>query len=239
MFDWHPNAPRGYDGRVASREEPIVRTPLAFAIAAGCWLALPAPGARGQPTAPAGTPHIDCKAMAGRPGSPMSLEQCERQLAVMQGLQQGMDASGAERPGDEQMTCDQIIAELKQQPVSGVTPANRAESAAAGAQLKGAIGAASGDAAAAMAAGTATTAAASGAALLPGGNAVAGAAMSTQMAQQQALIANNKPAIDAARGRAMAANANATMDVTAMMRAHPRFARLAQLAGAKGCSGDF
>ena len=37
----------------------------------------------------------------------------------------------------------------------------------------------------------------------------------------------------------MAANANAVADVTGMMQANPRFARLVMLAGMKGCSGNF
>jgi len=80
------------------------------------------------------------------------------------------------------------------------------------------------------------TAAAAAAAAVPGGNAVAGAAMYAQSAQQAALVARQKPQLDAARSRAMMANANSMADVTAMLQANPRFARLTQLVNAKQCS---
>lgn len=184
-------------------------------------------------------PQIDCKAMAGRPGSPLSLEQCERQLAVTNSMRQGMSAPGGERPGDDKMTCDQIVAELKQQSMPGVTPEHRAESVAAGNDLKSAQDAAMADAQAATASGTATTAAAAAAGMLPGGGIAVSSAMASQSAQQQALVARHSPVMNDARNRAMTANANSMMDVVGMMQANPRFARLAQLAGAKGCSGNF
>jgi hypothetical protein len=95
------------------------------------------------------------------------------------------------------------------------------------------------DAQAAMAIGTATTAAAALPSTLPGGGVFASSAMGAQRAQQQALAARQAPILNDARSRAMAANVNAIADVTGMMQANPRFARLAMLAGAKGCSGNF
>jgi hypothetical protein len=213
---------------------------LASPIAALAALIVSPLHAADPPPAPGALPQIDCKAVAGRPGSPMSVEQCERQQSVTNSMQQALSTPGGERPGDDKMTCEQIVAELQQQPpMPGVSPENRAESVAAGNALKSAQDAAMTDAQATMALGTAPTAAAAVASTLPGGGVFASSAMAAQAGRQQALVARHSPAMNDARNRAMTANANSMVDVTSMMQANPRFARLAMLAGMRGCSGNF
>lgn len=60
------------------------------------------------------------------------------------------------------------------------------------------------------------------------------------MAQQGALAAKHRVAVNATRSHAMAAIPQAMMDVSGMMQAHPRYGRLMRLAIAKeACSGNF
>ena len=206
--------------------------PSAALVAAAATL-FPLATTTAQPTPPL---QVDCRAMSAMPGSPMTFEQCERQMAVTNQMQQAANMPDAERPGDDRMTCPQIVAELKQVTTPGVTPEHAAESVAAGRNLQRAQEAAMSEAKGAVAVGTATSAAAAAASIGPGGNAVSGAATQAQLAQQQAIAARQKSQLDAAMNRTMIANANSMADVAAMMRANPRFARLVQLAAGKDCS---
>src|SRR5262245_27868443 len=71
--------------------------------------------------------------------------------------------ASAAQPGDEGMSCEAIIAEMKTVQVSGVSAEHRAEAQAAGQALKGELDQQTASAAGQMAAQTAATAAASAA----------------------------------------------------------------------------
>ena len=58
---------------------------------------------------------MDCAKLASMPNAPMSLEACEKLQGTQQAYNQAASDPSAQRPGDEQMTCSQITAELKQQ----------------------------------------------------------------------------------------------------------------------------
>jgi hypothetical protein len=59
--------------------------------------------------------QIDCKQIANNPNAGMSYETCQQMLAAQQQYNASANDPSAARPGDEQMTCDQIKEELKQQ----------------------------------------------------------------------------------------------------------------------------
>jgi hypothetical protein len=58
---------------------------------------------------------MDCAKFASMPNAPMSVEACEKLQGTQQAYNQAASDPSAQRPGDEQMTCAQITAELKQQ----------------------------------------------------------------------------------------------------------------------------
>ena len=58
---------------------------------------------------------MDCAKLAGMPNAPMTLEACEKLQGAQQAYNQSASDPSAQRPGDEQMSCAQITAELKQQ----------------------------------------------------------------------------------------------------------------------------
>lgn len=146
-------------------------------------------------------------------------------------------AATATRPGDEAMTCDSIIAEMKTLQATGVSRETRTEAQAAGEDLRAAINRKQQVAAGQMAAGTAATAAASGAAAA--GAQGADAALLAGQVAAQAQGARNVAELKPKRERAERAIGAATAELYAGMQANPRFGRLIELAGAKGCSGDF
>jgi hypothetical protein len=58
---------------------------------------------------------MDCAKLASMSNAPMSLEACQQLQNTQQAYNQAASDPSAQRPGDEQMTCAQITAELKQQ----------------------------------------------------------------------------------------------------------------------------
>ncbi len=58
---------------------------------------------------------MDCAKLASMPNAPMSVEACEKLQGTQQAYNQSASDPSAQRPGDDQMTCAQITAELKQQ----------------------------------------------------------------------------------------------------------------------------
>jgi hypothetical protein len=71
-------------------------------------------GAKQAPTG--GTADsMDCAKLASIPNAPMSAEACEQLKGAQQSYSQAASDPSASRSGDEQMSCAQITAELKQQ----------------------------------------------------------------------------------------------------------------------------
>ena len=58
---------------------------------------------------------MDCAQIASMPNAPVSAATCEQMKASQQTYAQAAADPSASRPGDDQMTCQQITAELKQQ----------------------------------------------------------------------------------------------------------------------------
>jgi hypothetical protein len=70
---------------------------------------------------------MDCAKLASMPNAPMSLEACQQLQNTQQAYNQSASDPSAQRPGDEQMTCAQITAELKQQQFTAPDKAKVAE----------------------------------------------------------------------------------------------------------------
>jgi hypothetical protein len=187
--------------------------------------------AHAQPAPPPGA--FDCRMLAGMPHAPMSVETCERRMAVHLEMMSALDTPGGERPGDERMSCDAILAELKTMNVSGVSAANAAEGKAASENVMAIMQRAQMEAMGMMGAQTARSAAA---AAVPGNAAGHAAAMGT-MAEQKAMQDRVGAQMGPARDRLEAASMNAMGDLVRTMRANPRFARLVKLAGERNCQG--
>lgn len=175
---------------------------------------------------------LDCRMLAGIPNAPMTVETCERRMAAQAEMMTAMETPGGERAGDDRMTCEAIVAELKTINVSGVSATNAAEGAAAAGDVMAIMQRAQAEAMGTMAIQTARSAAA---AAIPGnvaGHAAATANMAEQKAMQDRVAAQMNPA----RDRLATANTNAMGDLVKAMRANPRFARLVKLAGERNCS---
>lgn len=183
---------------------------------------------------PASMPPVDCKAMAAQTGGRMSQAQCEQQFGGYAAMLDAMNQPGGRRPGDEAMTCDEIVAELRATPAPGVSREHAAEGKAAADDYQARMARLQAEAAAASAAQTGANVAAAAAGAVVG-NAASGAAMASQAATQQAFNAKARAEIDPAVARMQAANVASMGDVTRMMQANPRLGRLVQLAGAKDC----
>ena len=186
--------------------------------------------AHAQQAQPPGAP--DCKALAGLPNAPMTVEACELRMSAYADMISALDAPGGERPGDDRMTCDAIVAELKTINVSGVSATNAAEGRAAADEVMAIMQRAQTETMGMMAMQTARSAAAGP---IPGnvaGHTAATANLAEQKMMQDRLAAQMGPA----RNRLDMASTNALGDLVRVMRANPRFARLVKLAGERNCS---
>ncbi|MEZ5533111.1 MAG: hypothetical protein R3E69_12115 [Steroidobacteraceae bacterium] len=76
--------------------------------------AAPATGGASPPPSAGGSP-VNCAQFASMPSSTMSVADCEKLMGAQTSYLAAANDPSAARPGDEQMTCAQINAELKQQ----------------------------------------------------------------------------------------------------------------------------
>ena len=206
---------------------------LTFALVA--CLAAPCASARETAATATSAPRLDCKAVTSYPGATLTFEQCETRNTLNAQMSQAMSQSDGEQPGDERMTCEQVIAELKAKSVPGVTAQHAAEASVAGQRYQAAYEGSMATATALATAGAGKAATAAAIDAVTGTN-IAGAANTTaQTVATKALQAEARATIVPARQRAAAANISVQADVVAMMRANPRIGRLTMLAQSKGC----
>jgi hypothetical protein len=186
--------------------------------------------------------QMDCKQMAAMPHAPMTLEQCEAMKHMATSAHSAMNDTGAARPGDATMSCDDIIAEMKTLDVRGVSAAHRQQSEAAGQNLRTEVNKQQREAAAISARENAeiqAAMAADRATELSTGGLVRGKAASTleQRLQQENQKTGERMATEM-QPRQQAAFASVTdsgNDVVQSMQSNPRFARLISLAGNRNC----
>jgi hypothetical protein len=172
--------------------------------------------------------------MAAQTHGTISVESCKQMLGAQQTLTAAANDPSAARPGDENMTCDQIAAEMKQQQFTAdKTKLADAQTAMTDFQKKTAEQ--QKEAAALVAKETAEESLVSK--VVPV-NAVAAAEAKRVEAEQremnERMAKESKPLAE----KAIGTNAALISDVANKMAANPRMARLAQLAMTKQCKGQ-
>jgi hypothetical protein len=214
---------------------------------APAWLAVlvvlspnPAPAQFGhhRPPPNQAPQQVNCDQLP--PGVGMDKATCEQmnQMSATYNAA-GSDTSPAAKPGDAQMTCDQIKAEMMQQPIQGPNQQHVAEAQSAVKSQMATTTKLQGEATAMAATESAENLAASGlAAANPlAGNAAQQALNAQQQAAHAALNAKAQAELAPEQARTMQATGAIAGDVNAQMQSNPRFARLAYLAGQKNCRG--
>jgi len=174
--------------------------------------------------------RMDCSVLARQPQPMMTVAECERRKSSYGQLDAAVHAPGGERPGDEAMTCTEVIAEMQSMSFVGVTADTARENLAAGNQLRAAY---EGGTSAAAAMGARHSMETMAVATMP--NAVQGAVMYRHAAEQAALGRANSASMASARGRASNAISEASEELAANLHANPRFARLIQIVQQKNC----
>ena len=76
--------------------------------------------------APAPAP-MNCEQMSAASGGSITVATCQQMMAAQQAMTAATADPKASRPGDDKLTCDQIVAELKQQPIARPDQAKVAE----------------------------------------------------------------------------------------------------------------
>ena len=191
--------------------------------------------------------NIDCNKIVAMSGTmtlagPMSLADCQKMQASQQTYTQAA-AQGA-RPGDEQMTCDQITAELRQQQIVAPDKDKAAAALATAHQEQADLKHAQEVVAKTQAEDQAVVNAASAADTateLATGGLVRGRALSAaektvsehDAAVNAQLVKENSPTQKKLTGQ----TADLGLDAAAQLQSNPRLARLTQLANAKRCKG--
>ncbi len=195
-----------------------------------------AQGVRGFAQSPeiAGMTAADCDQLARMPNSPISVATCKAMMGMAAGVESAASAPGAQRPGDDALTCAQIFGELKEIAGVGISDAHAATSEAI---LKDGAALASRQAneLGAFIVESYAVGAAVGAASLFLPNfaltAIAAAWQARIMGIAVRAQAEQAP-VNARLNQAMHANAGELMQ---SMQANPRFARLMQLGINKSC----
>jgi hypothetical protein len=179
-------------------------------------------------------PPMDCEKMAKDSRGSVSVETCKQMMATMQAYQNATSDPSASRPGDDKMTCDQIVAEVKQQQFTKPDQAKVAQAQAANDALmkKTAENQAEGNALAAKQ--SAENLASTGVdQFLP--NSVLAARAKEQQKEQDALNAKVEKETTPLAERSTAATASLVGDVGQQVASNPRLAKLMQMASAKKC----
>ena len=189
-----------------------------------------------RPPPQSSSQQIDCDMVAANPGSGMDKATCEQMKQVAATYDAAKNDPAGARPGDDQMTCDQIKAELRTQQMNGPSAEHLAEARSAGQEFQTKQAQVNAEGMALVAKETAAGAATSAAsAFAP--NAVGGAAAAAQTAENQAFDAHARAEMQPAERRTNAATAALVGDMAPQMAANPRLAHLMDLGNQKHCRG--
>lgn len=200
--------------------------------------------AANRPSTNTGNGAIDCASIASMPNAPMTLDSCQKLQAAQQTYNQAQNDPSAARPGDEQMSCEQITAELKQQQYAALDKSKVASAQATVSQQQAMnkreyanmVKMQAEDQAAVNAASAADTATE-----LSTGGLVRGRALeATEKALTARQNANNERVIKegaplARKSAADMADLGTTM--AQQLQSNPRLGRLLQLANTRHCKG--
>jgi hypothetical protein len=196
-----------------------------------------------QASAP-GTDTMDCAQIASMPNAPMSAATCEQMKASQQTYNQAAADPSASRAGDDQMTCQQITAELKQQTYTAPDKAKAAEASATAKQqvdinnkeYANMLKMQAEDQAkvnAASAADTATELATGGLVRGHALNAVQKTLDEEHKANNERIMREDAPVTS----KLISQTSGLGADAAEQLRSNPRLARLMQLADSKHCKG--
>jgi hypothetical protein len=199
-----------------------------------------APGGQHPPAAGG----MDCEHLPSTATAIISVESCKKMMGAQQAYQNAASDPDASRPGDEQMSCAQISAELKAQSYTAPDQSTVAQGKAAASEEQATLARQEAKVAATVAAQSAAMSAASAA---DTATEVATAGVvhpNTASHLEQTFERQNRVMSDqmAAERRPTEQRLfNMTADVAStsgeQLTANPRLARLIQLAGAKHCKG--
>jgi hypothetical protein len=198
------------------------------------------------PNAPAGASAMpDCAQIASMPNAPISLEACQKMAAAQQTYTRAASDPSAARAGDEQMSCEQIKAEMRQQQISAPDKAKATELTAAATKQQGMLSRHIAEQQAAMAQEQvkvdAAVAADQATAMATGGlvrtNTATAAAMA---AQNRARVLGERQAAERrpTEQKLIGGVADMGVDAAQQLASNPRLAHLLQLAQARGCRGS-
>ena len=187
---------------------------------------------------------MDCAKLASVPNAPMTLEACEKLQGTQQAYNQAASDPSAQRPGDEQMSCAQITAELKQQQYAAQDKTKVAELDATIREEQKIIkkeeailakrqAEAQAAVAAATAADTATEIATAGLVSGHALNAVEKTLDAQDRAEKERVMREDLPTYK----KMNSATADLGSDFGQQLQANPRLGRLMQLADSKHCKG--
>ena len=187
---------------------------------------------------------MDCAKLASMPNAPMSLESCQKLQGAQQAYSQAASDPSAVRPGDDQMTCDQITAELKQQQYSAPDQSKVAAARTTVEQEQATYKREQAQAqkqqaedqkviAAATAADSATEAASFGLVRGRALEAADRARQARQDAHNEQLVKEQQPITQQGIGQM----ADFGADFAEQLKTNPRLARLLQLANTRHCKG--
>lgn len=197
----------------------------------------PRPEARtvGPSTMPDAMDPAMCDQMASIPNAPMSAEACRSMMSMQQSMQAASSDPNAVRPGDENLSCDQIYVEMRATGgpmISQETAERNRVSADAtmalmqkqNAEMKGFVAGQ-----VAMGVGAAAVG------MLPGGGFATQAIVAAQQAQAQNFAARQAQEAAPVRAQSSAAIAATGNEMSQALQSNPRYARLMQLVVDKSC----
>jgi hypothetical protein len=177
---------------------------------------------------------MDCEQMAKDSRGSISVDTCKQMMATMQAYQNATSDPSASRPGDDKMTCDQIMAEVKQQQFTKPDQAKVADAQVATDALRKKTAENQAEANALAAKQSAENLASTVAdQFLP--NSVLAARAKEQQKEQDKLNAKIEKETTPLAERSTAATASLVSDVGQQVAANPRLAKLMQMASAKKC----
>ncbi len=187
-----------------------------------------APANQGMP------PNMDCEQMAAISRGTITVESCKQMMSAQKARDSALADPRASRSGDDKMTCDQIAAEVKQQPIKTPDAAKVVEAQAAAADVQRTAAKQQAEVQA-----TAVKDAAEELAKTPERlfepNAVAAAREKEKEAERKAkgerMAAEMKPKAE----REMTAGANLVGDFGKQLEDNPRLAKLFEMATQKHC----
>lgn len=184
-----------------------------------------------------GPDHVDCDSAAASTG--MDKATCEAMNQAEASYYAAQHDPAGAKPGDDDMTCDQIKAELMTQPVSAPPSEHAAQAQAAASDFSTKQAALQAKTAAAM---TALNAEATAATLAGMANPIAGKAADMAVeaqreATEKSLNAESKATVVPAQKKMFAGMATLVGDMTPQFQNNPRLAHLMQMSSEKRCRG--